>query len=236
MNMAEKSGEKTSKFEEILETYKTEASLKGAEKREEKQRRLTDVIESNVLKFLIKKNGKSDEEEGTPKSYKLNGSDDAHELVLEIGKSVLKQKFPKLNKEAIAELAKDEHFLMSTIDEAMGRQGYAHQLVKSFADYGGNITSHAEYDKIKKHLAYEVSHKKYIHAKQSLTHNTEKRSDIEKLVNKALEAHGKHVKATVTQEELVEHLGNMYHEGGKFNESYVQKEYVKHFKNAPKPK
>jgi hypothetical protein len=231
--MAEK--EKKSKFEEVLDTYQTESSIEGTQRRNDMMQEMNDLIDMSVRQFLIKKNGEG-KKKGLPKSYKIAGHDDAHELVLEIGKSVLEHKFPKLNADAIKELMKDEGFVLGVIDDAVGHKGYGHQLAATFAELNGNVTGSDEYKDIRKRVSGNVANQKYLHAKTYLTHNAEKRGDIEKIVNKALGEHGKVVRATVNQGQLVEHLGNVYHEGGKLNKSYVEDAYAKHFKAAPKEK
>jgi hypothetical protein len=220
--------EKKDKFGEMIDMYKTESSVDGKKKREEMERRIHDTIEQAAMKYLIKKRGEHETEKGTPKSYSIEGHDEAHEMVVEMAKSVVKHKYPGIDVKLLG-----EQHLMELLDAAVGHQGYAHQFISHLADHGHNVLNDRQYTQIKGAVASHLSDMKLNHAKNYLTHNKDKRGDIEDLVNKELGIHEKELKKGLKQESVVEHLGAAYE--GSLTKEYVEMKYPGHFKKA-KPK
>lgn len=234
--MAKKKEEPKSKFDEYLETYKKESSVEGKTKREETERRAHDAIEQSAIKYLIKKRGKHEAEEGTPKTYSLESHDEAHEFVLEMAKSILKHRFPGMDKKGLESLLKDEHFLMQMFDDAVGQRGAAYTLVSHLRDHPDDVLNNRMYTQFRDALADHVANYKHAHAQQYLISNEDKRDDIEKLVNKELDdaGHGKELRKGLKQQNLVQHLGAAYE--GNLTKPYVHKLYKTHFKKKPEKK
>ena len=234
--MTKKEKEAKPRFNEYIDTYKKESSVEGKNKREEMERRTHDGIEQSLTKYLIKKRGKHETEEGTPKTYSLESHDEAHEFVLEMARSILKHKYPKMNKDGLDGLLKDESYLMELLDSIAGERGAAYRLVSHLREHPDDVMNNKMYQEFRDALTSHVANYKHAHAQQYLVNNEEKRGDIETLVNKELgsEGHEKELRKGLKQHNLVQHLGAAY--GGNLTKPYVEKAYKSHFKKKPMQK
>jgi len=165
--------EKKNTLDKMLDMYKSETTVTGRDKRELRQQQIHDTIDNAARKFLIRKRGADESDNTVPKTYDIESHDEAHEMVLEIAKSVIKHKFPKINVKDL-----DEHHLFELFDSATGRQGYAHTLIAELADTGKNVLNSDDYKQAKNAVAHHLSHQRFYHARNYLSTNKEARGKI----------------------------------------------------------
>jgi len=221
-----KENKKESHFDRYHRIFKEEHSLKRQEEREDDEQHISSSIDDVTVSALKDMRGEHARWKGKPKSYSVNTHEEAHDLVVRIGRQYMKH--------AGIPDVKDDHMVLKHIDMALGQPGASQQMIAQFRDYSGNLMKHQAYEQLKKSLADDAANGKLNAARDYIASDTDNRSKLEDALNKAAAEQGVQIVKNLNGHKLASHLGNAYAGEGKLTAAYVKKHYRKDFKPLAK--